>query len=236
MPNEFFSFAPVNGKQSASVVVAGTIFDSKGNPGGAFSNRLKIDSTSGDSAKPAGDLTYGFPIYLGPGLYQARVGVRDETTGRSGTAHGWIEVPNLASGELALSSLMLGLRTPPTISNASAVPASIADPVDFIVAHHFSPNGFLRFVLIIYNAAPHPVEGKPDVAIQVQLIRDNQPVVTTALKRVSGDVPDTTRIPYAAEVALNGLPAGRYLLQVVVVDRVTKKSATQRTRFDIDSL
>ena len=235
VPNEFFSFAPVNGKQSASVVVAGTIFDNKGNPGGAFSNRLTIDSTAGDRAKPGGDLTYGFPIYLGPGLYQARVGVRDETTGRSGTAHGWIEIPNLAPGELALSSLLLGLRTPPTISNASAAPASIADPVDFIVAHHFSPNGFLRFVLVIYNAAPHAVEGTPDVAIQVQLIRDNQPVVTTALKRVSVvDVADTTRIPYAAEVALNGLPAGRYVLQVVVVDRVTKKSATQRTRFDIE--
>ena len=85
VPNEFFSFAPVNGKQSASVVVAGTVFDSKGNPGGAFSNRLTIDSISNDSTKPGGDLTYGFPILVKPGLYQVRVGVRDEATGRSGT-------------------------------------------------------------------------------------------------------------------------------------------------------
>jgi hypothetical protein len=45
---------------------------------------------------------------------------------------------------------------------------------------------------------------------------------------------DLTKIPYAAEVSLNGLPAGRYLLQVTVVDRISKKSASQQSRFEIN--
>lgn len=215
-PNEFFSFVPLNGKQSATVTVAGAIFDSKGNPGATFSNRLTIEMPNEGLPKPVGDLTYGFPIYVRPGLYQVRAGVRDDRSGRSGTAHSWIEIPNVSSGELALSSLMMGLRKQPMINNASATPDQLMDPVDFSVSRHFSPTGFLRFLVVIYNASLAPDDAKPDVAIQVQVLRDDQPVVTTALKKVSVQgLTDTTRIPFAAEVALKGLPAGRYILQEI---------------------
>ena len=232
-PNEFFSFEPVNGKPTAVVTVAGTVFDDKGNPGAAFSNRVTIAAPSAEAAREGHDLTYGYPVYVSPGLYQVRVGVRDEKTGRTGTAHGWIEIPDLSSGQLALSSLLMGLRAQPEISTASTernVPL-----VDLSVAHNFSANGYLRFLVIVYNAAIASTDAKPDVAIQVQLVRDNQPVVTAALKKVAvKDLVDLTRIPYAAELSLSGLPPGRYVLHVTVVDRVAKKSASQETRFDLE--
>jgi hypothetical protein len=235
VPNEFFSFEPLNGKQTAVVTVAGTVFDDKGNPGAGFSNRITIDAASTEATKEGHDLTYGYPVFLGPGLYQVRVGVRDEKSGRAGTAHEWIEIPNLSSGQLALSSLMMGLRTPSAITNASTAAGDLLDSVDLSVAHNFSPNGYLRFLVIVYNAQLGPADSKPDVAIQVQLVRDDQPVVTTALKKVSvQDLVDLTRIPYAAEISLAGLPAGRYVLQVTAVDRVGKKSASQHTRFEIE--
>src|SRR4029453_19053235 len=146
------------------------------------------------------------------GLYHVRVGVRDEKSGHIGTAHGWIEIPNLASGQLALSSLLLGARPASETTNASTV-AEV--PVEMSVAHNFSPSGYLRFLVTVYNAALSPSDSKPDVAIQVQLVRDGQPVVTSALKKLSvQDLPDVKRIPYAAEVSLDRLPAGRYVLQV----------------------
>ncbi|HEV7798714.1 MAG TPA: VWA domain-containing protein, partial [Pyrinomonadaceae bacterium] len=134
VPNEFFSFDPVNGKQIAVVTVAGTVFDDKGNPGAGFSNRITIDAASVAAVKEGRDLTYGYPVYVGPGLYQVRVGVRDEITGRSGTAYSWIEIPNLSSGQLALSSLLMGLRTPPAIGNASATTEDLPGPVDMSIA------------------------------------------------------------------------------------------------------
>ena len=169
-------------------------------------------------------------MYVKPGLYQVRVGVRDETTGRSGTAHGWIEIPDLSPGQLALSSLMLGSRTPAAeTTNASAI--SDTQPVALSVNHNFSPDGYLRFLVLVYNAAL-AADSKPDVAVQVQIVRDEQPVTTTALKKISVDgITDLTKIPYASEVSLSGLPSGRYLLQVTVVDRVSKKSASQPSRF-----
>lgn len=234
VPNEFLGFAPVGGKQTAIVTVVGTVFDDRGHGGAGFKNRITIEAPSLEAAKDGRDLTYGYPVYLGPGLYQVRVGVRDEKTGRSGTAHAWIEIPNLAPGQLALSSLLLGVRPQPATNNATAS-TNVPNPVDLSITHNFSANGYLRFMVFVYNAAPAATDSKPDVAVQVQVVRDDLPVVTAALRKVSvAEVTDLARIPYAAEVSLNGLPAGRYRLQVTVVDRVTKKSATQQARFEIE--
>ncbi|MGH9874904.1 MAG: VWA domain-containing protein [Pyrinomonadaceae bacterium] len=234
--NEFLSFVPTNDKHTAVVTVAGTVFDDKGNAGAAFSNRITIEAPSLEAIKDGGNLTYGYPVLIKPGLYQVRVGVRDERTGRSGTKHGWIEIPDLSSGQLALSSLLLGARMPTAATaNASVVADNLPETVALSIDHNFAHDGFLRFLLIAYNAALAPADSKPDIAIQVQIVRDEQPVTTTALKKISLDgVPDLTRIPYAAEVSLNGLPVGRYLLQVTVVDRVSKKSASQQSRFEIN--
>jgi hypothetical protein len=235
VPNEGLSFVPTNGKQTAVVTVVGTILDDKGNVGAEFNNRITIEASSVEATRDGRDLTYGYPVYIKPGLYQVRVGVRDETSGRFGTAHGWIEIPNFSSGQLALSSLMMGTRPSvrPT-ANASATD-NIPDHVALSINRSFSPNEYLRFLVIVYNAAPAPGDSKPDVAIQVQVVRDAQPVVTTALRKISVDgLPDLARIPYAAEVSLSGLPVGRYLLQVTVVDRVAKKSASQQNRFEIE--
>jgi VWFA-related protein len=234
--NEFLSFVPANEKYTAVVTVAGSVFDDKGNIGAGFSNRITIQARSMEATKGGRDLTYGYPVYIKPGLYQVRVGVRDETTGRSGTAHGWIEIPDLSLGQLALSSLMLGSRTAgPDTTNAAAISDKPPNPVALSIDHNFSPDGFLRFLVLVYNAALAPGDSKPDVAVQVQIVRDEQPVTTTALKKISVEgINDLTKVPYAAEVSLNGLPAGRYLLQVTVVDRISKKSASQQSRFEIN--
>ncbi len=232
VPNEFFSFAPVDGKQTALVDVAGVVFDDKGKAGAGFNTRITITAPTVDAAADGRDLTYGYPVYLGPGLYQVRVGVRDEKSGRKGTAQGWIEIPPV--GQLALSSLLMGARAATATSNASATNAN-TEPVEVSISHHFAPNGYLRFLVFVYNAALAPADSKPDVAIQVQLVRDGQPVVTTALRKVTTEgTKDLARIPYAAEVSLSGLPAGQYVLQVSIVDRVSKKSASQQMRFEVD--
>ena len=235
IPHEFLSFvATANGKQTAIVDVAGTVLNDKGKPGAAFSNRLSIQAASIEAANNGQDLGYGYAVYLGPGLYQVRVGARDEKTGRAGSAHAWIEIPDLSAGQLALSSLVIGGRAPSTISNASATTQKPEVSTELRIAHRFSPTDFLRFMVFVYNAARAPADSKPDVALQVQVVRDDQPVITSPLRKVSVEgVDDLVRIPFAAELSLGGLPAGRYVLQVTAVDRVSKQSASQQTRFEI---
>src|SRR5213078_3384545 len=108
----------------------------------------------------------------------------------------------------------------------------------------------LRLLTFVYNAMLGAAEGKPasgnavsaspngkavpDLAVQVQVFRDNEPVITTPLHKIETEgVADVQRVPYAAEVALAGLPPGAYVLQVTVIDRLAKASAKRELSFQI---
>jgi hypothetical protein len=117
------------------------------------------------------------------------------------------------------------------------------------VEHRFAKSSFLR-LLTFYNAAtsdPKPAgsdsngvtpslkNAAPDLAVQVQVFRENEPVVTTPLHKIQTDaVADVQRVPYAAEVDLGGLAPGAYVLQVTVIDRLAKASTTRKLSFQIE--
>src|SRR5436853_4436528 len=122
------------------------------------------------------------------------------------------------------------------------------------VNHHFAISSSLRFLTFIYNASTNPsaaplsddpasgsrvpassTSAAPDLAVQVQIFRDNEPVVTAPLHKIQTEGPvDAQRVPYAADVSLSGLQPGAYVLQVTVIDRLAKRSASQKVNFQID--
>jgi hypothetical protein len=134
--------------------------------------------------------------------------------------------------KLAMSTLLLGERTQATVTNVSRPGGS--NPVALSASHRFGHESTLRFLIFTYNATPAPADQKPDIAVQVQVIRDDQPVLTTALRKVNVEgVLDLARLPYAAEIPLSELPTGRYQLRVTVIDRVSKQSTARQTHFDV---
>jgi hypothetical protein len=234
VPAQFLSFKPLDGKHTARIALLGGFFNEKGEAGARFSKQVTISAASMEAAKGDENVVYGHPVVLKPGLYQVRVGARDDHSGRGGSAHDWIEIPNLASGQLTLSSVLIGGRAQTEIGNASADAADLP-PTVLKVGNRFSPNDYLRFLVYVYNATAGTDGTKPDVAIQIQIVRDDQPVVTAPLKKLSLEgIEDLKRIPYAAELSLEGLRSGRYVLQISAVDRVAKTGATQQTRFDVE--
>jgi hypothetical protein len=142
-----------------------------------------------------------------------------------------VEIPDLANKKLAMSSLLLGEKTQAMMTNVSN---NGVDPVALSASHRFHRDSMLRFLIFAYNSAFSPADQKPDVAVQVQVVRDDQPVVTTALRKLNTEgVTDLTRIPYAAEIPLSELLPGRYLLNVTLIDRVSKQSTSRQTYFDV---
>lgn len=235
IPSEFLTFGIVDGKSKSVIDIAGGVYNEKGQVGAKLDQRLTLVAPSVNaSAPPPKDFKYSFPVYLAPGLYQARFGVRDVASGKAGSAHAWIEIPALAPGQVALSSLHLGERSSTSVSNVSINNSGPVDDVSLSVGHHFRSSSYLRFLVFVYNAALAS-DSKPDMALQVQLLRDNQPIITTPMKKVATEgLSDMNRIPYAAELSLVGLTSGRYLLKVNVVDRVSKRSASQETQIEIE--
>jgi VWFA-related protein len=232
VPGEFLEFGQQNDKIQAIVDLTGVYFNDRGQPKWSFSERLVTTAPSLEASKDfRRDITYTYPAKLTPGLYQVRVAARDDRSGRLGSAQGWIKVPDLTDKRLALSSLLLGEYLENPVSN---VPSVDPNQPNISASHRFNRRSKLRLLAFTYNSTPSPTDQKPDLAVQVQVVRDDQPVFTTSLRKVSTDgVPDLTRVPYAADVLLDDLLPGRYVLQVSVIDRISKQSAIQRTHFEV---
>jgi VWFA-related protein len=236
VPGEFLTFAPeAGGRPKADLDILGSFFNEKGQRGQSFKGRITVATTTDEVTKGhKQSLSYTYPITVEPGLYQVRVAARDAKSGLTGSAVRWVEIPDLTKGNLAMSSLILGERDASKMEPVSSTNANNMETVGLNINGRFSRHSFLRFLVFIYNALRSEANGVPDVALQVQVVRDGQPVVTTPLRRIDTDgIIDLARLPYAAEIPLNGLPMGSYLLQVTAIDRGSKKSSTQSARFEI---
>ena len=234
VPGEFLVFGQQpDGKIQAVVDLSGLFLDDKGTVKDSFLERIVTTAPNLESTKSfQNDILFSYPAKLAPGLYQIRVAARDDKGNKAGGAHAWIEVPDLTKKNLAMSSLLLGERMQSTMTNVSD--PGVVGPVALSASHHFKRESTLRFLIFAYNAALSPADQKPDVAVQVQVIRDDQPVLTTALRKVSAEgVADPERLPYAAEIPLAELTPGRYVIKVTVIDRVTKQSTSRQTHFDV---
>lgn len=234
MPGEFLVFGEQpDGKIQAVIDLTGVFFDEKGVPKSSFLERIVTNAPSLEATKSyRNDITFTYPTKLPPGLYQVRVAARDDKSGKAGSAHAWVEIPDLTKKKLTMSSLLLGERTRDMLTNVSS--AGGVSPVALSASHRFKRESMLRFLIFAYNTVFSPTDQKPDAAVQVQVIRDDQPVITTALRKISTEgVLDLARLPYAAEIPLSELLPGRYLLQVTVIDRVSKQSISRQTHFDV---
>jgi VWFA-related protein len=173
-------------------------------------------------------------LKLPPGLYQVRVAVRERSSGRTGGAQQWIEVPDLSTGRFSLSSLFLGERKMATRDERFA---TAPRPIMIDVDRRFTRSSVLRFQTYIYNAARGSggAASPPDVEIQTRVFRDNQIIVNVAAVKLPTDTTkDFARLPFWTELALDQLPPGRYTLRVTAIDRTTKASASQQAGFVVE--
>ena len=234
VPGEFLVFGQqLDGKIQAVVDLSGLFLDDKGTVKANFLERIVTTAPNLESTKGyRNDILFTYPAQLTPGLYQVRVAARDDKGGKAGSAHAWIEVPDLTNKKLAMSSLLLGERPQAVLTNVSNQGG--VSPVALSASHYFRRESTLRFLLFVYNAVRSPADQKPDVAVQVQVIRDDQPVITTALRKLNPEgVADLERLPYAAEIPLAELSPGRYILKISLIDRVSKQSTSRQTHFDV---
>lgn len=237
VPADALSFEASEGKFKAEVDVGGFVYNDKGQAGVNFQERLTANADSMEVAHQAGrSLFYTSRVQLAPGLYQVRVAARDVKNGRIGTATQWVEIPDLKSKRLTLSSLILGETTAANLAQATDPKTGTIQQAQLNVARRFARSSRLRFMTFIYNAARGTSgSAPPDVAIQVQILRENQPVLTTALRKIATEgLSDLARLPYAAEIPLDNMRAGRYLLKITAIDRNAKASATQNVNFEVE--
>jgi cell division septation protein DedD len=71
--------------------------------------------------------------------------------------------------------------------------------------------------------------------MRVRIFRDETPVVVLPSSRLPTETTaDQTRLPYWAELALDKLAPGRYVLQLTATDRRSRATAIQETGFIVE--
>ena len=165
-----------------------------------------------------------------PGAMQFRVALRDQASQRIGTAGQFIEVPNLKNQRLALSGLVLWSSQTPGESE-SAISGSPG-------VRQFHQGSEIGMAYSIYNAPLDQATHLPQLTAETRVFRDGKLVYTgkPTPVDVAGQT-DLQRIASAGRILLGtDFPAGDYLLQVSVIENLSKEKrriTTQSIDFEI---
>ncbi|HEV7684035.1 MAG TPA: hypothetical protein VGO68_18025, partial [Pyrinomonadaceae bacterium] len=161
--------------------------------------------------------------------YQVRVAVRERSSGRTGSALTWIDLPETVTTQFGLSSLFLGERKEdaPVTAGGDAAPQAVHVDVD----HRFARGSALRFQTYVYNAMR--TEKGPEVSIETQVLRNREPVMRVAPMKVPL-TKEAAQLPYWSEIALKDLAPGHYVLLVTATDQLANRKASERVNFIVE--
>jgi hypothetical protein len=212
-----------DGKQPATLRLAGVVLNDKGKIAASFRNQLNINPRK--PGETDAGIFYNHHTPLTPGIYQFRVAARDEKSGRVGSAMQWIVIPDLARNQLTLSSVLLGGQVIETRASNTNSPQ-----VQLSVDHSFQRSTPLGYWIFVYNAK-RDTGGNPQLTVQTSVLRDGHPVLSSPQRKVNNGGPDPQRIPFGEELALRTLTPGRYDLKVTITDSLAGTSASQIADF-----
>ena len=190
---------------------------------------------------------FTFPVKKA-GAYQYRVAIRDTQTQKVGSANQFIEVPNLKKNRLTISGLVLENLTAEQwqksftdSKDATNKPAekveNTNDPLTATSLRRFKRGTILRYGYEIYNAKLVAAQ-KQSLNTKIRMFRDGKIIFEG--KQIPLDISgqtDLERIKGVGAVNLGSeMPAGDYVLQIIVTDTLAKeknKIATQFVQFEI---
>lgn len=212
-----------NETEKAEIDVLGVALNDRGSIY-SFKQKLSVPAAT-VTAKGQGPIVWHQQLSLSPGLYQLRVAVLDRQSGRTGSAMQWIEVPRITTDNFSMSSIFIGEQKAGDLAASTKVPVS--------VNRRLSRGSRLRYQTYFYNAARKT--NAPDVVVRVQILRNGQPFLTVSQNRLTANgMTDPARLSFSGEIALEGVPAGRYVLQISASDQESRKSISQQTDFIVE--
>ena len=177
-----------------------------------------------------------------PGVYQYRVAVRDTTSGKVGSAAQIIEIPDLEKRKLTISSLAVENVSMSIWQNIAAGkvgtgPGQIQVPSTLLydtVLREFKSGTVLRYGFEVYNAKGD-AQSMPKLETQAKILQNNGVVIEGNLNKVDASAQtDPRHVKVAGAILLKDtLQPGDYLLQVSVIDRGGRQTATQIFPFSV---
>ena len=187
--------------------------------------KLRLSKDTYESALQSGLVyTLDTPIKQA-GAFQYRVALRDQSSGRIGSAGQFVQVPNLANNHMALSGLVVLKDLPDKPDGAAAVQQNGREAISAGPAvRQFRQGDKLLFAYSIYNAQQNESTHLPQLTAQARIFRDGKLLFTGSPAAIDSARSDPKRVPSVGRLQLGlEFEPGQYVLQVVVTDQLTKE-------------
>jgi VWFA-related protein len=171
-----------------------------------------------------------------PGPYYVRVAVKDQVSGKVGSAYQFVDIPDLKKGRLALSNIFVvnnaddaaWIQSGATKEKATNWfnPILSRDESRSPALRDYFPGDHFEYMSVIYNAK-HEKEAAPELESQFVLFKDGAELMKSEMQPldVSGNN-DLNRIPIRRRLMLgDSLQTGDYVLQLLVQDKQRNKKS-----------
>ncbi len=166
-----------------------------------------------------------FPIRR-PGAYQLRAAVRDAASGRIGSDYRFVQLPDVAGGDFAISSVLVSSDDIPMDQRSldKRSDASASAPVSPAV-RRFNPGDRLTYGFEIYNARRDRQTKRVTLESFFRLYREGKLVHTSESVPLDASAQgDLTRLRFGRGLQLGSeMEAGSYVLEIVVTDLTGKR-------------
>lgn len=203
-----------DGKYQTAIDVVGFVFDQLGRNRGGISQTVNADLSEEDYQRAlASGISYTASTELPPGYYQVRLVVREIKTGNTGTVSRYFEVPDLANKQLTMSSLLL-YAVNPTGGNKTA-------PEQLSAARTISRKQDLRYAGIVYNAKLD--NGKPRIRVRLIISQGDKMLFQEPEQPFESPGGAPGQFVKLGQIGLSKVPAGRYVLTLVITDPLADK-------------
>lgn len=242
VPGSAIPFGKAGDKSKATLDITGIVRDPQQRPVARIRDTVNLAAAAGDPLARK-NVQYQTDLELPPGVFNLKVVVRENETGRLGSFEAAITVPNLARTPIRLSSVIVGSRLQsgikrdprnPLLQGGTALIPS--------VAHVVNAGQPLYLYYEVYDAAEQAAGGGaseaktamlagPRIHVQsnVLFFRGRQRALETSLvEATSVTAPDRQATGFRLEVPTADLTPGLYTCQVNIVDDVAGTFAFPR--------
>ena len=215
-------------KDKAAATIFGAVQNSEGQTLFPFEESVELENKGGIAL-------YEMPVQVSPGSYTFLFGVLDTESNTVGTRVLPVEIPDFGGEGLKLSSLVVYSESrnvedlPGTPGHAFQFgPIKFVKMLGDIVTYSKSDN-----IGIFYFVYGFSVEegGEPNLTAQYVFFKDGKRRGQTGAQPLQGGEGQAVG---NAEIPLASFEAGNYKIQIKVIDKVTKKTATDEFEFVVE--
>ena len=212
-----------NATDAVTLDVLGLVLDEQGRPVGRFRETLKLPPGTG-STLAGKQVLYQSGVTLPPGRFSVKVVARENTTGQIGSFQAPINVPELKTAPMKVSSVVLSTQLEAAPKGKTDNPL-VRDGLQLLpnLTHVVGKDQKLFFYYEVYD--PGMANGAPpQLRTSLAFYRGKVKVLETpVVERTQIDAPDRKASLFQFELPADSFTPGLYTCQINIIDTVAGK-------------